>query len=155
MDKIKKKAYRLWNENMGKIMEKVPRGQIQVMILSLSFANMDHGSRDQQQLHGFFRPISAKRGPLEEQTGTSKQIKLSKNLSTYHVVQDPDSQTDMMVWSCRQCDQVLKVPVFQDTNEQNSLEKEPEYIDIMERMRKEHEHWHMALDWATESESTH
>lgn len=152
LEEIQKRAHRLWNENMGLIMERATLGQVQVMVLSLSFANMDHGSKDQQQLHGFFRSLPCKREAEEDKAVSSKQMKLSEKFPPYRVVQDPDSQTDMVVWPCQRCDQVMKVPMFQDTHEQNSSAKEPEYITILERLRNEHEHWHMALDWAAETE---
>lgn len=152
LEEIKKRAHKLWNENMGKVMEKALQGQVQVMILSLSFANMDHGSKDQQQLHGFLAPLPCKRGPTDDHPASSKKRKSSPISHPYHIVQDPDSQSDMVAWFCTRCDQVMKVPVFQDTVETNSSTGEPEYVTILGRMRKEHEHWHMALDWAAETE---
>lgn len=142
LEQIKKRAYRLWNESVGKVMEKVPQGQVQVVVLSLSFANMDHGSKNQLLLHGFFTSMPCKRASVEEHPHPSKQ----KKLSHYRIAQDPDSQTDTVVWSCTRCDQVMQVPMFQDALD--TTKEEPEYIQILERMRKEHEHWHMALDWA-------
>lgn len=63
---------------------------------------------------------------------------------SYHLQRDSDTQADMACWKCSRCDHEAKVPVYEDSDDDEQTGRT--YEKLLEQLRTEHVHWHMALD---------
>lgn len=145
---IHKRAIKLWDDTLGRALRQPGHEILEIRVLSLSFAGIERGARDQQPLHVYFKQDRPKKRArdtdLNETTQIRKQPKAEE--PDICIVNDPTSQTDMAKWSCPKCDHILQVPIFED--EKVSGSDTSTYRQILERLREEHVHWHMALDFA-------
>lgn len=165
------KAEKLWNQGIGQRMDHaVGLERVGVCTLSLSFAGLERQSRDQTQLNAFFEAPKRKRyddddAPHERAFGGhSPKLESPRTPSPppqkeagspvlktepyYQIVVDPDTQTNLAQWACARCEQVITVPQFDDSDDDSSGASRRTYETILDRLREEHVHWHLALDLA-------
>lgn len=160
------KAEKLWSQGIGQSLERATGpDRVGIATLSLSFAGLERQSRDQQQLHTFFEP-KRKRAPSDEVPEPEREPLPPRTPAearteaptaapseapaepTYEKVTDHDTQTEMVRWCCRRCDHQASVPMFDDPDEEDAPRRS--YEVILDRLRLEHVHWHMALDLAAD-----
>lgn len=166
------KAEKLWNQNIGQRMDhSVGHDRVGVCVLSLAFAGLERQSRDQKQLHAFFSAPKRKREdddngcakiPLTQRSASPPSANTPRPSpppeppahppppARYTTVLDPDTQTDMAQWACPKCDHVINVPQFDDPDDAAPGNARPSYERLLDQLRVEHEHWHMAVDLAAD-----
>ncbi|WFC98171.1 DNA-directed DNA polymerase [Malassezia yamatoensis] len=86
-------------------------------------------------------------------SGTSSRLdknsSSSHNESLYEVIFDQDTQADMVRWACQRCDHVVSIPQFDESDDEDCrTTSRSSYEVLMDQLRQEHEHWHMAVDLA-------
>lgn len=156
VDEINKRGVKLWNDSIGLAMTRIAPETLEVRVLSLSFSGIDRKKANQPQLYNFLTPVgpttNSKRLADNESFASPARKRASKVHDDAHrIVKDNDAQCEMAEWTCTKCDHVVRVPVFENLQEDAMEHKAPVYIELLHQLREEHEHWHMALALADDA----